>query len=322
MISSSLKTLKSGCGAAGCWRRQFLSAARSSPILLLLLVLVLPGSGLRWDSDRVAESSDPWSNELPQLDSFSEPAVAAAILQRQVRSLFQGYLLTNRAGAIAAEISATRTVADSNDQAPKQHGVAANGRRNEARPLNQSSLWALDKRLRALRSESLENLLVIHCQQCSWNDFLDAYLELLAVAPDRAAARCWTREALNCSRACGRTDEVMDALQHVTRFSKNTRIVAWIQSSLEDWDTAMFHGPRAGIGLTPGRSSSSLAVDPKHPRKAEGSLDPQIIRSLSMSGSRRRVSPSNRRRSLIRFSPCLRPSTKEAAIRRVRITRS
>jgi hypothetical protein len=233
--------------------RQFLAAAWSWLVVLLLLVLVLPGNALRFGSDR-----DVCSNDLPQFDSFSEPAVAAVILQQQVRNLFQTYLLTNKPGAITARTSGTRAGPESEGQARKQPGVSADGRWNSARPYDQQSLWALDGRLRTLRSESLQNLLVIHCKNCSWNDFLDTYLELLAVAPDRAATRCWTREALTRSRTCGRTDEVLDALQHVTRFCKDTRVVAWIQGSLEDWNVGRSQGLAVEHGLAPERSSSSL----------------------------------------------------------------
>ncbi len=262
MISISLKTLKSRCSTAEPRCARFLKATGSWLILLSLLVLVLPGSAVRLGVHRVADSSGASNTDLPQLDSFSEPAVAAAILQQQVRNLFQMYLLTNKPGAMTAGTPATGTGPKSNSQAPKRPGVSADRQRNEAKPFNQESLWALDERLRALRSESLQNLLVIHSQHGSWNDFLDTYLELLAVAPERAAARCWTREALTCSRMCGRTDEVLNALQHVTRFSKNTRIVAWIQSSLEDWNVGRIRGLATDNDLAAERSSSNLVADP------------------------------------------------------------
>ncbi len=260
MSSDSLKIFRiaSDNGRLG---RQFLAAARSWLILLPLLALMCPGSTPRFGLDRLADSNGVWDTDLPQLDSFSEPAVAAAILQQQVRNLCQTYLLTNKPGAMTAGTSSTRTGAGSKGQAPNQPDVFTDGRRNGTKPLDQESLWGLDGRLRALRRESLQHLLAIHCQTRSWNDFVDTYLELLAVAPDRAATRCWTLEALNCSRRCGRTDEVLDALQHVTRFSKNTRIVAWIQGSLEDWKKAKSQGLAVEDGLSPESSSSNLAVE-------------------------------------------------------------
>lgn len=217
---------------------------------VLFVAVIWPGRRMPFGLDDLIGSSGVWNDDPPQVDSFSEPAVAAAILQKHVRNLFEACLLTHKPGATRMGRSGTGTGAESNSQIPNGPDVSADARWDSARSSDEQSLGALDRRLRALRSESLQSLLVIHCQNCSWNDFLDTYLELLAVAPDKAATRCWMREALNCSLNCGRTEEVLDALRHATRFSKNSKVVGWIRTFLEDWTLEKIQGPPVDSGTS------------------------------------------------------------------------
>lgn len=237
---------------AGPHCRRHLKIARTWPTLLLAVLLAWELCGIRFGVARVSRSS----GDIPQLDSFSEPAVAIAILQQHVQNLyfapardFNGTNEVLRPREAASNFSAWVSPGNQNFAAPPF--FSSGSQKSEPDP-NRQSLSELHGRLSALQAQLLQNLLALHYQNHSWNDFLDCYLQLLVAQPEQVVCS-WTRSALACSPICGRTDEILDALQHFTRFSKDTNAVARLQVVLEDWNAGKIHefadnasGPETG----------------------------------------------------------------------------
>ncbi len=218
--------------------------------LLLMLVLLWPLSGVRFGPAQVSESTALLTDDLPALDSFSGPAIATAILQRQVEILFLACLRTNEARRLAEGI---RTAAIPHPQTQTGERRFSSDQAQGIQLAGGESLFTLDGRLRRLRAELLQDLLAVHYQNRSWNDFVNAYLELLAVEPDKVGMAFWTRSALACSHLCGRTDEVLDAVQRIARFSKNPKTVVRLQAVLADWSAGRIQGLPTDDGLAPQR---------------------------------------------------------------------
>jgi hypothetical protein len=235
MSSSHFKTLRFSCSKAGRRCCQLLIAPQFWLLGALLLVVAWLVSGIHFSSERASLS---WNDDLPELDSFSQPALAIAILQQHVRKLFLTYALTNEPPPAVGTTNGW-AVTITNSQRPKQLDRSSGVRQGPQSGEQGScldSLQALDGRLRALRTDLLHHLMVLQYRNRSWNEFLDTYLEILAMAPEKAGIAPWARSALACSQTCQRTDEVLDALQHVARFSKDARTAARLQGVLEDWN--------------------------------------------------------------------------------------
>ncbi|HVV72071.1 MAG TPA: hypothetical protein VHI52_11345 [Verrucomicrobiae bacterium] len=97
------------------------------------------------------------------------------------------------------------------------------------------SLSEFREDVRSLYRESLEDVMLLQFKHRSWNSFLDSYLELLALRPTQIDPVIWGPGALAASRICGRTNEVLDAMGHFIRFSKDDRTVTRFQALIRDW---------------------------------------------------------------------------------------
>jgi len=75
----------------------------------------------------------------------------------------------------------------------------------------------------------------VHLANAKWNELRDCYLQLLQTAPNRPDSRYWAHLALACSRYCGRTDEVLDALRHVIHFHPDLKTTGRLKTVLDEW---------------------------------------------------------------------------------------
>ncbi len=245
--------------------------ARASSGLLLMLVLLWELTGVRLGP--AVRSTALSSDDIPALDSFSEPAVAAAVLQQHVRNLYFAFCLddegTNavlRAGRGRPQGRA-RTPPDY--QRLKALPMFSRDWRRIDRSSSRESLLELHDLTRALERDLLQTLLVVRFESQSWNEFLDCYLELMALAPERVELSSWTAPALLCAEDCGRTQEVLDALQHITRFGKDPRTVSCLQRVLEKWNTAKLQGVSAADSFALDPDSLCLVVNHSVPARTE-----------------------------------------------------
>jgi hypothetical protein len=93
------------------------------------------------------------------------------------------------------------------------------------------------KRQKAILIESdLEHeLLVLYKANGQWEEFLDGYLELLGACPAHPVVANWAPFALTYSLDYGRTDEVLDALQHIARFQRNPYVTSRVKGAVDKW---------------------------------------------------------------------------------------
>ncbi len=248
MSSNLLRTFRYGMQAR-CRYRLWARRARTWSSLLLLVVLMAQLSGPRFGT--AAKSSALWSEDVPALDSFSEPAVATAILQQRVRNLYFTYCLGDEeTNAVLRTLGNAPRFRAAGPTAPQNSAAAPMSSRDGQkgdRASSRASLLELHALARGLQGDLLETLLAVHFENQAWNEFLDCYLELLAVAPGRVELSSWANAALLSARNCGRTDELLEALRHFTRFGKDPRMVARFQRVLENGDTGEIQGV-AGAG--------------------------------------------------------------------------
>jgi hypothetical protein len=66
--------------------------------------------------------------------------------------------------------------------------------------------------------------------------FLDSYLGLLREDTGAPDVVTWEWSALNCSRECGRTEELVDALQHAIRFHPELKTHHGLSETLDSWE--------------------------------------------------------------------------------------
>jgi hypothetical protein len=217
-----------------------------APLLCCLLALQLSEVEFGLPALRGLRAST--AEEVPEIDSFSQPDLALSVLKHHSQNLFFAYTADvppRNGGWNSGVIPLLPTM-----QSPEPSGQGEVSARR--------SLCQLRPQMREVYEDLLLKLLAVHYQNQSWNEFLDCYLELLAVGPNSLGLVTWTRPALVCSATCGRKKELVDALEHFARFSSNGKIVGRFQDVLE-----LLHisSPAAvGAGEMPAPESYSLCV--------------------------------------------------------------
>jgi hypothetical protein len=127
---------------------------------------------------------------VPELDSFSEPAIAKTILKEHVENL------------VAAQLE-------------KQESAEA----ATTQPLEE-----LRDGIQELNTDVHRELMRFYADAGRWNDFLNCYLVLLQEAPTGGEVAYWTHWALVYAAPCNRTDEIVDAIQHVIHFNRDSEV--------------------------------------------------------------------------------------------------
>jgi len=180
---------------------------------------------------------------VPDLDSFSEPAVAAAILKREAADLVRAYASSTAEGP--PKRSALKRILEPGG-AP-DGSVASRPENPECVvelqvPPKSAAEWiarfreAIRQREEAVAWSELEDQVLLICQENNLgNEFIDAYLQMLARRPDSGLAAVWARVALDYSARCHRTEEVRDAIEHVVRFHGNRQFAALLKTALQRW---------------------------------------------------------------------------------------
>lgn len=167
------------------------------------------------------------ATEASQFDCFSRPAVAAAILEHEADRLVADYREWHEDQDAQAGLALSRVIPAS--QAATSKGGPVNERPVPAAVRTAATMRALEElegRIRRLHRHVAVELLRIYSESENPEGYLDHYLYLIREAADdreadTAAGIIWRlRLALAWSEQCGRADEVLDAVQHVTRFQR------------------------------------------------------------------------------------------------------
>jgi hypothetical protein len=203
-------------------------------LCLCLLVWQLAGDGFH--PKRLSGTTD-FSDDVPALDSFSEPSRALALLHQEVECL------TVASTQFGNPALTSRSMPWHDGSAPGTHSVpgfasgtviVSDGRAGSNVSPTQLMIQ-LHAGVQDLAIDLDYKLMVIYYYCGSWNEFLDSYLRLIHLAPERYANSCWGRSALRCAHQCGRAEEVADALGHLVQFRPSLPSARELGTLLDQW---------------------------------------------------------------------------------------
>jgi hypothetical protein len=172
---------------------------------------------------------------VSDVDSFSQPAIAVAVLKHETALLSLAYgesqysAKKSRTGPVEPYALNTNELRHE----PNQGSLRASQRIALATSPG-SQIERLHAAIQELNVDLDWQLMAMHFADQSWNEFLDCYLRLLTEAPGKANV-LWARSALECSQRCGRTREVVDSLEHLVRFHSEIKAANACEATLEEW---------------------------------------------------------------------------------------
>jgi hypothetical protein len=174
-----------------------------APVLFLLAVAGGAVWRLGWANEQNSGISEAPAVDPPDLDSFSRPSLAASILHNEADRLSAAWD-TNGPGTAAI----SRATADLED---------------------------LEANVDRLRGDLEQKLLAAYTCQNRPDKFLDHYLDLLRKPPPDGSVVVFSSEAFDCACACGRTEELFDAVGHLCRFQPQRKDAARMRAQLDKW---------------------------------------------------------------------------------------
>jgi hypothetical protein len=207
--------------------------------LVALPLLLLGAAGWRllafgWGAGQSSSVAYALRTEVPQLDSFSRPSIASAVLQLEAERLFAEYVALYdqewRPGPPGSPARRGAQLAPGQGQTggeKPQQGSAKTATAIEA-------LEELDATVGRLQCDLERKLLAAYAQNHLSDKFLDHYVLLLRERPDGAAG-LYAAQALAWSRSCGRTGEVLEALKHLNRYQPHRKDAAVLRAALAEW---------------------------------------------------------------------------------------
>jgi hypothetical protein len=230
-------------------RARRIAAMKRGAVKTVLIALLLGGlcvKGLRI-AGRFSDASRS-NDTMLELDSFSEPEIAIAILNQHVEHLL---LISNASqppgrSAMLQQYCAQFQLRAASKPTMNAESLRLNTLGEKAlprMPATDQIRW-LHHRVQMLNHNLNRELMRMHMESGNWNEFLDCYLKMLSEAPDEFGAAQgtkdiqvaqWTKLALDQAESCSRTDEILDALQHVIQFHNDVRAVKRLVNVLELW---------------------------------------------------------------------------------------
>lgn len=169
---------------------------------------------------RLLKASAEPNGDVPVLDSFSEPAIAFALLKKQVEDLFESQRLARSLQSEARPGHPGSGAADPGEM--KRRSMAG-------------QIHWLHERMQMLDLNANHDRMLLSAKDCNHKTFIDCYLRILFAASDAMEIVAWTRRALDSAEACGRTAEVLDALRHVAWFGNDARASNRLSAVVETW---------------------------------------------------------------------------------------
>jgi hypothetical protein len=156
----------------------------------LIMLVVGFGLGAIFAAQYQPSSTTKSTDAAPDLDSFAEPSIAAAVLKAHVQALHK---------------------ACSEDLGAHYPATSAGFQKRLAKWITEYR-EALDQQKSILTDGDLEHeLLVLYKAGDQREEFIDQYLSLLGCAPAHPVVANWAPFALTYGQACGRLPEVRDA---------------------------------------------------------------------------------------------------------------
>ena len=176
--------------------------------------------------------------EVPQFDCFSRPAIAAAILRQEAdRCVLEyegGRDLKNSLDAKQLAAEDFGNLASQVDRTVETKGAKLSRTASNQKDVPTKTVEELDRTITELKNDLDRKLMLLYFEKNLSNQFLNLYLNQAQGAPDGNTV-VWARYALECSRTCGRTMEVLDAMHHLNRFRQEVKGLKGLQAVLDDW---------------------------------------------------------------------------------------
>ena len=199
--------------------------------LILATIWGLAGTG--WRNLRSFAACSTENRDGCQLDSFSSPAIAVAVLKQDAERLVTAYI-QSRDREWDANVRSGSTLKSGKAGAnPSLVGGPGKGSPGQA-PFIQS-IEQLRAQIHELQIELDRKLMLVYCRSDLWNDFVDCYLRFLRESPDNSEVILWARYALDKSQRCGRTEELAQALEQATQVHADPTMARRLRGVLEDW---------------------------------------------------------------------------------------
>ena len=148
-----------------------------------------------------------------QLDSFSEPSLASAILRRKAQGLMTSYTEYRPITISTGELE---------QRQPGAKGIIEN-------------VEELRRDVCAAEAELDADLMVIYFDNQRWNQFLDRYLHFIHSNPESPNVLPWAWPALTFSKRCNRTEEVYCELENLTHFHPTLKTAPGLTNVLAEW---------------------------------------------------------------------------------------
>jgi hypothetical protein len=190
------------------------------------------------------------------LDSFSEPDIAVAVLKKHAQELretctFEINLARERDlrahwtlktppqhyldQPLEQPLNRMRSASDAMPISSRESGSASAFQAGLAQWIPRLRA-ELKRQSQAAADAELAHMYLMLCKAGGqWEAFLDVYLGMLIASPEHNDVPSWAPVALSQARFYGRTEEILDALQHMIRFHRDRDAAARIQVAVDRW---------------------------------------------------------------------------------------
>jgi hypothetical protein len=216
--------------------KRFLNGRSILVSLTVLVTLALALAAGLWSPTSRLDTSREVAGDVFPLDCFSRAGIAASILQRETQCCYCEFIEVRDIDWYArlAPLASPPKAGDAGFR--RSVSIDANTSSTGARlATTVKKLEDLDGMVTQLSRDLDTKLMVIYSATSQPDRFLDRYLSILAKPLDGQAVDLQTQWALQCSQKCGRTPEVVDALQHFIRFRSDLKCVNTVRNILRNW---------------------------------------------------------------------------------------
>jgi len=203
---------------------------RLLPLALLLCAVLWISAELGVPLLRCSRSSHASQDIILDLDSFSQPAIAATILRQEAERLFDVYVDDWN---LALE---ARDLGQSEKPEARAGGTTSPRVMEVARAIE--SLALLHREASSLKADLDCKLLAICSEQCRDSDSVGYYMQLLHDAPGDLKVLQWAQEVLASAQRCGRKPEVLAGMVALIRSHPDLGIAPGLQSVLNEHGAA------------------------------------------------------------------------------------
>jgi hypothetical protein len=189
------------------------------------------------DTSEGSGGSKDLVKEPALLDSFSEASVACALLKQEANRLLlmYGEKRDQQKASQAPEMQERQTPAMRLDKTEFATSTARGRGLSEWQLPEAQSLLALDARIWELHLDLSRKALKVYLDRHCWNHFVDRYLQIVRESPERLEAHIYFVEGLDCAEKCGRTGEVIGAVQQTIKAHPELRSLDALNEALADW---------------------------------------------------------------------------------------